>query len=88
MRVHVPITVGGDADLGLVEETLLQIARSHPQVLPKPEPQVWLTKIGDTVGLELLVWVSDPLDGAKQVQSDLYRSILSAFKEKGIAVRG
>jgi len=40
------------------------------------------------LGLELLVWVSDPLDSARQVQSDLYRSILSAFKEKGISVRG
>jgi len=88
MRVHMPITVSSDTDLRVVEETLLQIAHTHSQVLPEPEPQVWLTKIGDTVGLELLVWVSDPLDGARQVQSDLYRSILSAFREKGIPVRG
>ena len=88
MRVHVPITVSGDADIETVEETLIQIARSHPQVLPEPEPQVWLTKIGDTVGLELLIWVSDPFDGPRQVQSDLYRSILSTFREKGIPVRG
>jgi len=88
MRVHVPITVGGDADIEIVEATLLEIARSHPQILNEPSPQVWVTKIGDTLGLELLVWVSDPLDSARQVQSDLYRSILSAFKEKGISVRG
>ena len=88
MRVHIPIAVSGDADIDLVEATLLEIARSHPSVLDTPQPQVWLTKIGDTIGLELLVWVADPLDGARQVQSDLYKSILSACKERGITVRG
>lgn len=88
MRVHVPVTVNGDANVDIVETTLLEIARSHPQILAEPSPQVLVTKIGDTLGFELLVWVSDPLDGARQVQSDLYRSILSAFKEKGIALRG
>lgn len=88
MRVHIPVTVGSDVDVGTVEATLLEVARSHPSVLDKPEPQVWLTKIGDTIGLELLVWVADPLDGARQVQSDLYKAILSVCREKGITVRG
>lgn len=88
MRVHVPITVSNDTDFEVAEKILLEIARSHPQVLGEPTPQVLLAKIGDTVGLELLVWVADPLDGARQIQSDLYRSILSAFKEKGITARG
>ncbi len=88
MRVHVPITVGSDVDIDTVISLLTEIALSHPQVLGEPPPKVWLTKIGDTVGLELLVWVVDPLDGARQVQSDLYYSILSTFKEKGITIRG
>ncbi len=88
MRVHIPLTVGGDVDIGEAISTLIDIARSHPQVLAEPLPQVWLTKIGDTIGLELIVWVSDPLDGARQVQSDLYKSIISAFREKGLTARG
>jgi small-conductance mechanosensitive channel len=88
MRVHIPITVSGDVDIELAEATLVEIARSHPSVLDEPKPQVWLTKIGDAIGLELLLWVSDPLDVARQVQSDLYKVILSVFKGKGITVRG
>lgn len=88
MRVHVPITVGNDVDIDAVISLLTEIALSHPQVLGEPPPKVWLTKIGDTVGLELLVWVADPLDGSRQIQSDLYYSILSTFKEKGITIRG
>ncbi|MCX7967231.1 MAG: mechanosensitive ion channel [Armatimonadetes bacterium] len=87
-RVHIPVTVSNETDIETVEATLLEIASSHPQVLAEPKPQVWVTKIGDTVGFELLVWVSDPLDGARQVQSDLHKSILLAFREKGITVRG
>ncbi|MFN3422523.1 MAG: mechanosensitive ion channel family protein, partial [Armatimonadota bacterium] len=88
MRVHIPIAVGNDVDIDFVISSLTEIALSHPQVLGEPPPKVWLTKIGDTVGLELLVWVADPLDGARQIQSDLYYSILTNFKEKGITVRG
>lgn len=88
VRLHMGVTVSGDTDIKTAEEILLQLARSHPQVLPEPQPQVLLAKVGDTINLELLVWVADPLDGARQVQSDLYRLILSAFKEKGINLRG
>jgi small-conductance mechanosensitive channel len=88
MRVHVPIAVSGDSDIEVVEATLLEIARSHPQVLDEPPPQVLVTKVGDTLGIELLVWVTDPLDGARQIQNDLYRSILSTFKDRGLTVRG
>lgn len=88
MRLHMVVTVSGDTDIRTAEEILLQLARSHPQVLPEPQPQVLLTKIGDTINLELLVWVADPLDGYRQVQSDLYRLILSVFREKGINLRG
>jgi len=87
-RVHVPVTVTGDADIEAVKSALLDVARSHPQVLPKPSPQVLVTKIGDTLGFELVVWVSDPLDGPRQIQSDLYEAILHTFKEKGITARG
>jgi len=88
MRVHIPITVSSDVEIDTVVAVLIEIARLHPQVLSEPSPQVWLTKIGDTIGLELLVWVADPLDSARQAQSDLYRSILSAFREKGLTVKG
>lgn len=88
IRVHVPILVSGDTDINLIEEMLLQIAHSHPQVLTEPQPQVRVTKVGDTIGLELLVWTTDPFDGAQQVQNDLYRAILSAFRGKGITLRG
>ncbi len=88
MRFHIPVMVGSDVDIEAVMNTLIEVAKSHPQILKEPSPQVWLTRIGDTLGLELLIWVADPLDGARKVQSDLYKSILAAFRAKGITVRG
>ncbi len=88
IRLHIPLTVAPVDNPEELEELLLTIARSHPQVLPEPPPQVWLTKIGDTFSYELLIWVTDPMDGARQVQHDLYHALLPALRERGIAVRG
>jgi hypothetical protein len=71
-----------------VEDALLQVARQHPQVLADPPPKVWLTKIGDTFAFELLVWTDDPMDGARQLQSDLHYAIHRTLTEQGIALKG
>lgn len=88
VRVHIPITITQTDDLKAVETLLLEVAQSHPQVLNDPPPQIWLNKIGDTIGFELLVWVSDPMDRARQVQSDLNHALYHVLRERDIAVRG
>lgn len=87
-RVHLPITTAAVDNPKRVEDALLQVACQHPQVLADPPPQVWLTKIGETFAFELLVWTDDPMDGARQLQSDLHYAIHRALTEQGIALRG
>ncbi len=88
MRLIIPVTVASVDEPKRVEELLLTVAQTHPQVLREPPPTVLLTKIGDTLTYELSVWVSDPLEGAREVQSSLNYAILHALREQGIAVRG
>ncbi|GBC99061.1 Mechanosensitive channel MscK [bacterium HR17] len=87
-RVHLTVSTATVDDPKQVEAALLQAAREHPQVLNDPSPQVWLTKVGDTLAFELLVWTDDPLDGARQVQSDLNYAIHHALTQRGIALKG
>jgi small-conductance mechanosensitive channel len=87
-RVHLPIVTTAVDNPKRVEDALLEVARQHPQVLADPPPKVWLTKIGDTFAFELLVWTDDPMDGARQLQSDLHYAIHRTLTEQGIALKG
>ncbi len=88
IRITISVTTAPVEEPSVIEELLLSLAKEHPLVLPNPAPVVWLIKIGDTFTYELSVWISDPIDGARQVQSDLNHAIYRALKEQGIAVRG
>ncbi|MEO8276987.1 MAG: mechanosensitive ion channel family protein [Thermoanaerobaculia bacterium] len=62
MRVDAPLTVAYSASVERVREVLLAAARRDLPVLASPEAQVVVTELGDSgVGLELRVWVADPL---------------------------
>lgn len=86
IRLHLPVSVGYKSDLNRTKETLLEVARTHSQVLPQPAPEVWLTQFGDSgIQLELLVWVAFP-KGRRRITSDLSFQIHRLFTERGIEI--
>lgn len=86
VRIHVSVGVSYESDVELVGETLLQVGRAHPEVLPNPKPQIQFLEFGDSsLNFDLLVWIADP---PRQyfVISDLNFAIVRAFRARGITI--
>lgn len=80
-----PLQVPYDCDLEAVIALLVELAQAHPRVLAQPGPNVLVLGLADGgIHLELGVWIGDPDAGRNNLRSDLYRSILAAFRERGI----
>lgn len=86
VRVIIPVGVAYGSDVAQVFETLLKCAKSHPNVVEKPDPQVLFRKFGDSsLDFELRVWTSD-VDNRLTLISDLHREIDREFREAGIVI--
>ena len=85
-RIHVVVGASYGADVDLVRETLLEVGRTHPQVLSVPPPAVQFVELADsTLNFHLLVWIQDP---TRQffVRSDLNFAVVKAFRQKNIEI--
>jgi potassium efflux system protein len=82
LRVSIPVSAHDDADA--VEQTLIAVAREHPQVLSDPPPLVRLEAI-EQWGFEfvLIAWVHDA-PTIWRVASELRFAITRALGERGI----
>ncbi len=86
VRINIEVGVSYDSDLDLVLNTLLEIAKAHPQVLSSPEPDVLFDSFGDSAwNLRLRVWLAFPKDHHK-VRSDLNIAIVRKFRERAIEI--
>jgi len=84
MRVHIGLPAAADAHPRTVQETLLEAARSHPEVLAAPEPTALVVEFeGDTIRYDLELWIHDPIR-APYITSDVRVRIWELFAERGI----
>ena len=85
-RLILKVGVAYESDTKLVQETLLTIARQHPQVMHNPKPEVVFGQFGDsTLDFDLRVIVPSR-DHFPKVRHDLNMMINEAFREKNIEV--
>lgn len=85
-RLHVPIGVAYGSNVPEVRSALLEVARSHPQVLEDPPPEVQFKSFGDSaLRFELLVWMPHPSRQFALI-SDLNYRIDAAFRRRGIVI--
>ncbi|HEX7080945.1 MAG TPA: mechanosensitive ion channel domain-containing protein [Gammaproteobacteria bacterium] len=85
-RIVLPVVVRYETDPELVMRTLSEIAASHPFVLADPAPTVLFTKFGERgLEFELRVYVNQ-LRERMDTLSDLHRTILAVFRERGIEI--
>jgi len=85
-RLHVPVGVSYSSDPNKVRSVLLDVAKSHPDVLVNPVPQVWFKNFGDSsLNFDLLVWTREP---TKQfpLKSDLYYRIQQTLRHHQIEI--
>lgn len=87
VRVHIPVGVSYDSDLGLAQKLMMEAASASPRVLPEPRPSIWLTGFGDSsVDHDILVWITDPEAGVGNVRSDVLNRVWHLFKVNGIEI--
>jgi potassium efflux system protein len=85
-RLKIPVGVAYSSSVEQVQAALLEAARTHPDVLVKPQPQVWFQGFGDnSLNFELMVWTGEPKKQFR-VRSDLYYRIEASLRQSGIEV--
>lgn len=89
-RVRVPVGVAYGSDTALVKETLLRVARAHPEVIQDSvlasDPYVLFLEFGDSaLSFELRVFVRD-VSRRLSIRSELNFAIDSAFREARIEI--
>jgi Mechanosensitive ion channel len=67
------------------EKFCIAVAKSHPDVLPDPGPEVIFVGLGDSsLNFELRVWTIQQVQTPARLQSDLYFAIFEAFRKENI----
>jgi small-conductance mechanosensitive channel len=85
-RIAIPVGVADDSDIQLVTDTLIEAARTVPNVLPEPQPRVQFLKFGDySLDFRLLVWTNQPRRHV-QLRSDINYRIAQLFRERSIRI--
>lgn len=85
-RLRLSIGVAYGSDIEKVQAALLEAAKSHPEVLVKPQPEVWFQGFGDnSLNFDLLVWTGDPKKQFR-VKSDIYYRVEACLRRYEIEV--
>lgn len=84
-RVEIPVSVVYGSEPSRVTELLMAVAKSNPEILAEPAPQVLFTGFGDGVlQFELRFWTAIQVHPA--VRSQAVKAILQALIEAGIEI--
>jgi potassium-dependent mechanosensitive channel len=84
-RVDLTVGVNYGAEPKKVIDLLEQVARAHPDVLPKPAPLALFMSYGDSsINFELRVWPKQ-FNLAAQVKSDLAAAVYDAVSAAGMS---
>jgi small-conductance mechanosensitive channel len=87
VRISIKLQVSYNDDPAQAMNILMDCAFASPRVLQDPPPVVQLTEFADSgIGLELMVWYSDPENGSGSIRSDIHLAIWKAFKEANITI--
>jgi small-conductance mechanosensitive channel len=85
-RLHVPLNLAYGTNVPQARKVLLEVARSHPEVLADPPPEVQFKSFDDNaLRFELLVWMRHP-SRQNALISDLNYRIDAALHRHGIQV--
>ena len=87
IRLTFPVQVGYASPVEAAMNIMLSAAKRRQQILPDPEPVVFLKEFADSgINLELIVWVEDPEGGVLRLRSGLNLEIWSEFQKSGIDI--
>ena len=85
-RIEIPVGVSYGADVDLVRDTLVEVAASHPEAMPEPEPYVLFTAFGDS-SLDFELRCFTPQAGRRvRIATAMRFEIVRLFRERGIEI--
>ena len=85
LRVTVPVSVNYDDDLETVCRVLADAADDHPDVLDRPEPEVRIAELGETVEVVAALWIADPdREAYGRVRSEYAHELVDRLERAGI----
>lgn len=85
VRIALPLGVSYNSDPITVRDVILGVARSHPDILSDPSPEVVFLDFGESsLDFELRIWTIQQVQTPIRLKSDLYFAIFATFREKGI----
>jgi small-conductance mechanosensitive channel len=85
VRFRVPVTVAYGNDAETIRECLLAAAKEHPEVLPKPEPTVFLEGFAENlITFQLVVWTESMSYRPARFRSDLNFAIEKRLRAAGV----
>jgi small-conductance mechanosensitive channel len=87
VRVRLPIGIAYGSDVQKFKLGMVDVARANPDVLPKPDPDVFFTGFGDnSLNFELAVWADDQAFLPLRFKSGLYYAIEAKLRELSIEI--
>jgi small-conductance mechanosensitive channel len=87
VRLRVPVGVSYGSDPHKVEQLLLKVAGSNPNVLKEPAPVVVFREFGDSsLNFELRIWTVTMMERPGAMKSELNFAIWDTFKQHGIEI--
>lgn len=87
VRLKIPVGIAYSSDVRKAMALCEEAARQTSRIIQNPPPICLLVAFGDSsVDLELGAWINDPVNGVKNVKSDVLLKIWDAFHEQGIDI--
>ena len=87
VRLKIPVSIAYSSDVRKAMSLCEEAARQTPRIIATPPPICLLVAFGNSsVDLELRAWINDPVNGVKNVKSDVLLRIWESFHEEGITI--
>ncbi len=87
LRRRLVVGVEYGTRLGLAMQTLVDLAKQHPDIMQEPEPQAVTIGFGpSSVDLELRYWVEPVRSSVIKTYTDMLHSVHDTFRRKGLAI--
>jgi len=85
ITLTLPVTVGPQSDVALVQKIMCAAANHSDKVLADPAPAAFLRSfVPDGLEFVLVVWIADPASGQLGVRSAINQAILKGLQAEGI----
>ncbi|MFH1021511.1 MAG: mechanosensitive ion channel domain-containing protein [Pseudomonadota bacterium] len=85
--LRIPVGIAYSSDVRKAMALCEEAARQTERIIQDPPPRCLLVAFGESsIDLELGAWINDPVNGVKNVQSDVLLKIWETFQEQGMDI--